>query len=151
MSVYLSSNRTPLGTTVSNGADPSALSPRAWHHVAFVADGARIKLWRDGTFVTSFPYPGTIITPAPTKRLEIGGNTSAASFQSYWDGKIDDAALWTRALTDEEMTAIYRAGLAGLPVTSVPEPGVFSLAALFLGVGGLRRLVRKKTTATASL
>jgi hypothetical protein len=122
LSVYLTEQPSGGSINVPNGYDLDLLSPRAWHHVGFVADGRRVRIWRDGDFVASFLYNGTIMNPPPVPQLEIGGSTSFGPNQGYWDGKLDDLGLWTRALSGTEMRAIYEAGLNGLPLTVVPEP-----------------------------
>jgi hypothetical protein len=70
---------------------------------------------------------------ASSSQLNIGDDpTDTSPGQGHWDGKIDDLAIWTRALSSSELTGIYNAGLAGRPLlTSAPEPSAMALA----GVG----------------
>jgi hypothetical protein len=128
------------GIIVSHGEDTGLLTLGVWHHVAFVADGGTvIRMWRDGSFVSGFNYNSTIMTNPDKPPLEIGGRTKANPGQSYWDGKIDDVGLWTRALSQSELLAIYNAGLSGNPlipatttaVTSSPAPTVFGQTVTF--------------------
>jgi hypothetical protein len=81
-----------------------------WQHVAFVLDATTERLYRNGVQVASAPYSGTL--PNPTSaNLAIGakviGGTSADSF---WDGKIDDLAVWNRALSPAEIESLAAGG-----------------------------------------
>jgi hypothetical protein len=131
----------PQGINVANGSESAALpsfSVGQWHYVAVVVNGSThsVTFWRDGLNYGQFFFSGSFY-PAPVPQLDIGGEPAGFSpSQSYWDGKIDDLALWTRALSNQEIAAIYNAGLNGQALSSlVPEPG--SAALLGLGFVGL--------------
>jgi hypothetical protein len=90
-----------------------------WQHVAFVADGARVRLYRNGAqvAVSTNTYDGTLLTP-PMSSIGIGLKTSddgsvPSNTPGYWHGKMDDLAIWNRALSADELFGIYRTGLAG--------------------------------------
>ena len=130
----------PQGINVANGSErnafPNIVPPfalDAWHHVAVVADAAthRVTFWRDGQTTGSFFYSGSFY-PAPVPQLNIGGEPNYQNTtQGFWDGKIDDLAVWTRALGSQEIGAIYSAGLSGQSLLSlVPEPTSVSLLVL---------------------
>jgi hypothetical protein len=129
LTLHSAQERDSAGTIVVNTLrDPGVLPLRVWNHVGFVADGTNINIWRNGAFVASAGYDGTIIYAfSPVASLEIGG-----TFQSYlggtssWHGSIDDVGFWTRALSSTEMTDVYRAGLAGRPLISVNYPPIIS-------------------------
>jgi hypothetical protein len=53
---------------------------------------------------------------------------------------IDDLAIWTRALTTQELTSIYNAGLAGQSLNVlIPEPSAMALC----GVGMVMLVSRR--------
>jgi hypothetical protein len=93
------------------------LNLRTWHHVVLVRDGRRVQVYLDGR-------------AAP----EIDGEVPAASVQqprwyfggsndlrATWEGKLDDIAVFDRALSDDQVAALYRA--SGLtPPEPVPPP-----------------------------
>ena len=129
----------PQGINVENGSESflqmPPLSLGQWHHVAVVVNGPAhlLHFWRDGTNAGSFLIRGDTFYPAPVPQLNIGGEPSYGNpNQGYWDGRIDDIALWTRALSQSEIQTIYAAGLAGIPVIAVPEPQVGSLLILLI-------------------
>jgi hypothetical protein len=81
----------------------------AWQHVAAVADGTRLWLYRNGAVVASADYDGTLNGAfAP---LGIGvkpgdeGALVPAGTPGYWDGLIDEVRLYGRALSRAEIRA----------------------------------------------
>ncbi len=92
-------NSTAAASRVVTG---SALSTGAWHHVVGTYDGATIRLYIDGAQVGTGTVYSTAITHS-TSPLVIGrapgGNT--------WLGKLDEVALYNRALTAAEVTTRY--------------------------------------------
>lgn len=82
-------------------SDNTAPSQNAWHHVAFTweqtpsGDGA-IRTYIDGTLMGVQPnFNGPIGTP--TQNLNIGSN--ALHRDRYFQGTVDDVAIWDQALT----------------------------------------------------
>ena len=76
-----------------------------WTHVAGVYDGSKVSFYMDGALVGSSPATGRILVS--TNDLEIGGNP-LVSFR-YYSGKIDEVALYERALSEKQIRALYRA------------------------------------------
>ncbi len=99
-----------------------ALPLGRWEHVVFVADGANLTLCRNGVVVAGpIPYDGTITNPPVMGALGIGGKLDNAGNMppipienpGFWDGKLDEVAVWSRPLSACECKALYQAGLAG--------------------------------------
>ncbi|MBI5150807.1 MAG: LamG domain-containing protein, partial [Candidatus Omnitrophica bacterium] len=115
--IVVASASTDTLTTYYGYTTGAALSTAAgWYHVAFVFDGSqtgnanRLKLYLNGSLKTlSFTGSGTI--PATlfngTATVQLGGNTAQAT---YFNGSIDEVAVYDRALTQAEVTARYNAG-----------------------------------------
>jgi hypothetical protein len=126
----------PQGINVANGSEQlwtPALSLGQWHHIAVVVNGAAasVSFWRDGQNTGGYYFSGSFY-PAPVPQLNIGGDPLFTNpSQGFWDGKIDDLAVWTRALDTQEIGAIYNAGLSGQSLLLlVPEPTSASLIVL---------------------
>jgi hypothetical protein len=127
----------PLITRVN---DPVEFTLGEWTHVAFSADGAQLRLYKNGELVGVSDYLGNINTPTiPWLSLGVrlvdqaGTLVPDPSLPDFMQGLMDDVALWTRGLSVQEVTKIHEAGLAGNPLTSVildpPDvvtPGVLS-------------------------
>jgi hypothetical protein len=79
----------------------------SWHHLVGMYDATSgTKLYVDGSLVGSTTAAYTLIN-VPTA-MQIGGNPQAAG--RAWDGTIDDIAVWNRALTADEVAAIWNGG-----------------------------------------
>lgn len=108
----LISEPTPYGAVVHGGQGGTFTSFQSWHHVGFVADGSQVWMWIDGQITGQFGYAGKLVYPPPTPQLLIGPG---------WKGKIDEVAIWDRALSDDEVMELYETGLAGKPLFSPPR------------------------------
>ena len=99
MSIYIRQSDGSLATPI---VSPNTLSLNTWHHVAFSADGATLRLYEDGTLVGSTPYNGTINTSFPTTCIG-AKTTDQGSTVDYWDGSIDEVSIWSRGLSQCEI------------------------------------------------
>jgi hypothetical protein len=145
MSLYTADARVQGGINVDYGVSTLSLAPNQWHFLAFVANASSdtVTFMQDGNVAGSFQYRGQLI--ASSSQLNIGDDPSdTAAGQGNWDGRIDDLAIWSRALSSQEISDIYNAGLAGQPLlTLIPEPSIAAL--LCLGMLMFVRLNFSKT------
>jgi hypothetical protein len=89
------------------------LPTNQWQHVALVADGAQLRVFRNGAELGVVDYDGTLFQSA--NAFSIGARLTAddsAAESGWWQGKIDDVGYWTRGLTPSEIASIYAAGMA---------------------------------------
>jgi hypothetical protein len=95
----------------------SPLPLNAWVHVTMVADGSTLKIYRDGREVGSVPCAG--VDPKPTlKSLSVGyragsapdGTPAVTNNGEYWDGLVDEVAIFHRALTADQVRQLYEEG-----------------------------------------
>ncbi|MEN9333638.1 MAG: hypothetical protein RLY35_818 [Bacteroidota bacterium] len=97
-----------------------------WHFYVGTWDGNVVKLYRDGIEIQSENFSGTISNFSQS--LEFGRYTGGAGPELYYNGILDDIAIYNRAITPEEITALYTGtssnngggGTAGTPAASVP-------------------------------
>jgi hypothetical protein len=91
------------------------LARSVWQHVAFVADGAMLHLYRDGMEVASIPYQGMASGPVHP-RLSIGcssnedGSGPRPGNAHQWNGRLDDIAVFHHALTPEQVRQLSAKG-----------------------------------------
>ncbi len=100
------------GTVYLNEGQPLPL--HEWQHVAFVADGDTLRLFRNGEEVAQAPHEGLAIPEI--KALGIGRKLPVLNGRSegspgFWDGRIDELSIFNRALSPEQIKKIYDATL----------------------------------------
>jgi hypothetical protein len=92
----------------------TTLSVDTWYHVAMVYNGTDVRMYLDGVLDangTDNPFAfneGFFDSTAP---FSIGSRGTTAD---YFDGQIDEAAVFNRALSADEITSIYENGLNGV-------------------------------------
>lgn len=74
-----------------------------------ISSGGIATAYLNGTLV----FTGTAVLTTWSTGLRLGNSTNNASFPRFFDGDIDEAGVWSRALTGAEITSLYNAG-AGL-------------------------------------
>ena len=83
-----------------------------WHMITFIKPNAdSLGLW----YFDGFSIPtsdqnigGTIRNITLSGILRIGKSLiNVSPYQYYWNGKLDDIAIWNRALTQQEITNLY--------------------------------------------
>ena len=92
--------------------------PRSqWHHVAFVADGAVLRLYRNGVEIGTAPYHGIASQPA-RDCLSVGcgmnkdGTGPRPENAFVWNGRLDELAVFNHALSAEQVRQLYTAQAA---------------------------------------
>jgi hypothetical protein len=121
---------TPAGTQIGPVTETTVMPKGQWIHVAFTADGTNMNIYRNGVpSATPVAYGGALNCNvfrnasgiANTMGIGVKLQTNGLPYTSnagYWQGSMDDLAIWTRALTPAEIYSIYAAGEAGQPLTN---------------------------------
>ena len=104
---------------------PSAITLNAWTHLAATYDGATLRLFVNGTQVTSRALTGSIVSS--TQPLRIGGNQV---WGEYFAGLIDEIRVYNRALSAAEIQTDMNTPVS---VADTTPPVVSSVSA---SVGG---------------
>ena len=120
---------TASDNTVDYGAiqTTNSLNDGQWHHVACIRQcfqqGFSHKIYVDGVLnnATARYAPGSVSKIENTAPLIIGHSACEGhdGVQPY-SGALDELAIYDRALTDQEIAAIYAAGSTGKCAPSVP-------------------------------
>lgn len=88
-------------------------TPATWHHVAYTFDdlSKQQALYLDGAqAATGFVNKSIAYDNQP---LLLGRDTENGNPNFFWPGRIDEAAIYNRALSAAEVAALYNAGSAG--------------------------------------
>lgn len=91
---------------------PNVLDAKTWHHVVGTYDGATMKIYVDGAVAAeqdqAFDFTGT-----NDQDLRIGCSKDRPQY-TFENGSIDDAAIWRRALSEDEVNAIMLEGFLAI-------------------------------------
>ncbi|GAB5442096.1 MAG: hypothetical protein Fues2KO_24450 [Fuerstiella sp.] len=88
---------------VSSIEGGSVLAPKTWRHIVVTADAEQLKFYEDGKLAASAPCAAMADSDSDT----VWFGTDAKATQ-VWDGRIDEVALFDRALNEEEIATLYR-------------------------------------------
>jgi hypothetical protein len=92
-------------------AGKSAIAPRSWHHVALVRESDRVAVYLDGNAEPEISIEVHFPADAQLESLAIGGQSDDFT---YFEGKVDEVAIYDRSLPSREIAEHARA--AGVPV-----------------------------------
>jgi hypothetical protein len=119
------------GGAANRPGNTGSIHAGQWHHLAGVYTGAQLQLFLDGQLVASNTVSGNLIGYDTVLRLGINGGLTEPM-----GGRMDDVAIFNRALTAEEVVAVMQSigvepGVAGDPspaaeATDVPVDTVLS-------------------------
>lgn len=129
--------QTTLPDTATANHGGARISSGEWHHIAGTYDGTKGQLYIDGrAWGNPVIHPG-IITPMLTNSFLALGSEEGRTFcpdcagSRYYRGLIDEIAIYNRALSADEIRAIYHADSAGklLPSSqTIAEPHAVNTA-----------------------
>jgi hypothetical protein len=107
----VSSGNLYLGSSCGAGVTGSTtLSTNTWYFVAVTIDGSgNATLYVNASSVAG-PTNGRSAFTQSTGNDTIGAYYSAGSLTGYFSGRIDEVAVWTRALSQSEITSLYNSG-----------------------------------------
>jgi Concanavalin A-like lectin/glucanases superfamily/Divergent InlB B-repeat domain/Immunoglobulin I-set domain len=84
-----------------------------WTHLAISLDGATKRLYVNGAEVASAKQPNALIYDATPVPVTIGSDWENNASGNGFNGRIDEVALYNRALTADEVYSIYFADFMG--------------------------------------
>jgi len=95
-----------------------ALEVEVWYHVAGTYDGEDMRLYLNGREVGNHPVIGTIRTT--------GRDVGLSWPDEPMDGLLDEVEIYNRALSADEIWAIFEAGSAGKCKTAIAIPVILN-------------------------
>ena len=107
-----------IGSTYFTASHSKNILDGTWHHAAATYDGTNAFIYVDG--FRGSATTRTNLLAVNTASLLIGRDDCCSG--RYFNGVIDEASLYSRALSAEEITALYAAGSAGKCYTNDPAP-----------------------------
>jgi hypothetical protein len=134
------------GPNFARVTDTTPFTLGSWQHIAFSADGAQLRVYKNGVEIGSLDYPQDI-NPPGVSWLSLGArlvNDTVGGGGIMLDsvnpavlfGQMDDVGIWTRGLSATEVSLIYQAGQNGQPLSSVIVPTPSQPPTLSVGQSG---------------
>ncbi|MGW2595336.1 LamG-like jellyroll fold domain-containing protein [Streptomyces sp. NPDC001515] len=80
-----------------------------WYHLVGVRSGHEIKLYVDGTLVSTAPAGSADVSSGA---LSVGRAKWSGNNTDFWNGSVDQVQVFDKALTDQEVTALHDGGKA---------------------------------------
>ncbi|HEV2695086.1 MAG TPA: LamG domain-containing protein, partial [Verrucomicrobiae bacterium] len=96
------------GLQIFDGA--TIIQSNTWYHVAETYDGTNLILYVNGNVDGKMAVSGPIITT--TEPLRLGGGADPGCPAYYFNGMMDEVSIYNRALSSNQIAAIYQAGSA---------------------------------------
>ncbi len=104
----------------TNGVDlrsnASVITTNNWYHICVISDGSSYTVYLNGSAISMNVDAGSNsgkwfgdISGATMNKTFIGAKESSSSIDSYFDGNIDELAIWNTALTSTQIQSIYDA------------------------------------------
>ncbi|MYW11261.1 glycoside hydrolase family 2 [Streptomyces sp. SID2563] len=80
-----------------------------WYHLVGVRNGDQIKLYVDGKLASTAPAGSADVSSGA---LSVGRAKWSGDNTDFWNGSVDQVQVYDKALTDQEVTALYDGGKA---------------------------------------
>jgi hypothetical protein len=87
----------------------------AYYHIVFIKNGATAFLYLNGILESTIPVDNSLSIPVGNY-IQIGSGLNNIS-NNCMNGKIDDIGIWNRALTQQEITALYNGNICYQTIT----------------------------------
>ena len=105
---YRGAAQVQLGASSWYGASFGTFQSNKTYLLAAVFDGSTLKAYKNGVLQTTTPASGSLYTAVTT--MKIASDVGATTF---WPGVVDEAAVFSAALSEDDIRRIFAAGLAG--------------------------------------
>jgi len=86
------------------------LTDDAWHHYVLIWNGTDVVSYRDTAYVANNALSSPSFTSPDNDKLEIGGDNRYV--YSNFSGSIDEVRIWSRSLSEDEISQQYMSNLA---------------------------------------
>ena len=117
---------TSQGVYFGLSSDDNIIQLGNWHHFVVTFEESMIKLFLDGLLIAEGPSSASLLD----YQFYAAGNSTATNYVGarhpvspgichFFNGSLDDFGLWNRALTEEEVLALYN---ADPPITGCTDP-----------------------------
>jgi hypothetical protein len=106
--------QSPSPAPTSSCSSTQTISINEWKNILMSYSQSTLKIYIDGIIACSTTDPSIILNTIGNSGISIGLSVQANGHWGPYDGKIDDIAIWNRALTQQEITDLYNATNLGM-------------------------------------
>ena len=92
---------------LQNLSSDATLPLRAWRQLVMTVDGKQLRVYEDGQLVASSPC-----SPLADREAQSLWFGTDARGVKLWNGRIDEVAMFDKALSDSEIAGLHQAALA---------------------------------------
>ena len=96
------------GPQVNNFWSYRRVDDGKWHHLLVVREGLTLRIYIDGTLDREATGAGPLDTLDPTYYTVFGRDELYED--RYYEGDLDEVAIWSRALSSSEVLSLYQRG-----------------------------------------
>ena len=100
----------------------TSIDSRAWHDLVGRYDGSKLQIICDGSVLAEKPFKGELAQN--TRDILIGGEAVQERMARVFTGEMEESALWTRALSDDELAKLTRKDRLVVALVPAPPPPV---------------------------
>lgn len=91
---------------LQSATSAALLPPKTWRHVVVTADGEHLRIYEDGQLSASTPC--AMLAASDSETIWFGTDADGIGL---WNGRIDELALFDRALSEQDIAGLYQAAL----------------------------------------
>jgi len=96
----------------------ATIQQNKWYHIAVSKKKDSICIWYQGDFVVCHPYE--VYTGAAPTKFWIGKRELSTNWEDYvFNGILDEVRIYNRALSEEEIKALYERGVTPRPKLAI--------------------------------
>jgi hypothetical protein len=99
----------------------TTINTQTWYHMVFVNDGIFTNYYLDGVYMGQSDMTTPLDCWNSNMNLYLGGDIGGGAIE-YFNGFMDELGFWNRALTPEEITALYTGEPVSPPAACTPLP-----------------------------
>jgi hypothetical protein len=111
---FISPNTIQIWTPTGGSLDtPYTFPDGEWHHVATIGDGRNIRNYYNGILVGTGGTTTSNYGPTGAYNVHIGGGGVFDATGNYFQGQIDELAIFDKAIPAERILAHFKAGKEG--------------------------------------
>lgn len=93
--------------SVLNLGDVGRVSDDKWHHIVGIREGTMQRLYIDGVKIGEQSTTTLRVVSTPEQGFKIGFQEGSTSYSNFYNGLLDDLVVYKKALSEEEVKALF--------------------------------------------